>query len=204
MFQMRIFFAEIRLFGSRIGSWRSILAHLALLFAFGFMIPKMKGVDFLDSQVLGAYACLAILFAPPATAQAFLDGSAASFQLAKARILVSVVYGEIVSITLLSAGVATVYLTLRGSFLPQPDWVTIARCAMFGLGASGMLASLAALIAVRFSHRVALTCLRLAFFGLLILYFYRGQWLADVSLTGASACLAVAGLFLVLLKRVCR
>jgi hypothetical protein len=88
--------------------------------------------------------------------------------------------------------------------VPQPDWVTIARCAMFGLGASGMLASLAALIAVRFSHRVALICLRLAFFGLLILYFYRGQWLADVSLTGASACLAVAGLFLVLLKRVCR
>jgi hypothetical protein len=51
---------------------------------------------------------------------------------------------------------------------------------------------------------VALICLRLAFFGLLILYFYRGQWLADVSLTGASACLAIAGLFLVLLKRVCR
>jgi hypothetical protein len=88
--------------------------------------------------------------------------------------------------------------------VPQPDWETIARCAMFGLGASGMLASLAALIAVRFSHRAALIWLRVAFFGLLVLYFYRGQWLADVGLTGASACLAVAGLFIVFLRRACR
>ena len=201
---MRTLFAEIRLFGSRIGTWRSILPHLALLFAFGFMIPKVKGLDFLDSQVLGAYACLTIIFAPPATAQSFLDGAQASFQQAKVRILISVVYGEIVSIILLAAGIATVYMTNRGRFVPQPDWETIARCAMFGLGASAMLASLAALVAVRFSRRVAMICLRLAFFGLLVLYFYRGQWLADVGLTGASACLAVAGLFIVLLRRACR
>jgi hypothetical protein len=195
--------AEIRLFGSRIGSVRSILPHLALLFAFGFMIPKVKGLDFLDSQVLGAYACLTILFAPPATAQSFLAGTQASFQQAKFRILVSVAYGEIVSITLLAAGVATVYLTHRGGFVPEPDWVTIARCAMFGLGAAAMLSSLAALLAVRFSGRAAMICLRVAFFGLLILYFYRGQWLADVGLAGATACFAVAGLFIVLLKRAC-
>jgi hypothetical protein len=200
---MRTLTAEIRLFGSRIGSWRSILPHLALLFAFGFMIPKVKGVDFLDSQVLGAYACLTIIFAPPATAQSFLDGAQTSFQQAIARILISVVYGEIVSITLLVAGIATVYLTSRGSYVPQPDWETIARCAIFGLGAAAMLSSLAALIAVRFSRRVAMICLRLAFFGLLVLYFYRGQWLADVGLTGASACFAVAGLFIVLLRRAC-
>ena len=201
---MRALVPEIRLFGSRIGSLRSIFPHLALLLAFGFMIPKVKGLDFLDSQVLGAYACLAIIFAPPATVQAFLAGSQASFQQAKVRILVSVVYGEIVSITLLLAGVATVYLIHRGSFVPEPDWVTIARCAMFGLGASAMLSSLAALVAVRFSGRAAMICLRVAFFGLLILYFYRGQWLADVGLTGATACLAITGLFIVLLKRACR
>jgi hypothetical protein len=201
---METLIAEMRLFGVRISSLRSILPHLALLFAFGFMTPKLKGLDFLDSQVLGAYACLGIIFAAPAAAQAFPAGVGASFQQAKARIFVSVLYGEIVSVTLLGAGVATVDLTHRGSFVPQPDWVTIARCAMFGLGASGMLASLAALIVVRFSRGLAMLCLRLAFFGLLILYFYRGQWLAHVGLTGASACLAVAGLLIVLLRRVCR
>jgi hypothetical protein len=201
---MQTLIAEIRLFGSRIGSWRSILPHLALLFAFGFMIPKVKGLDFLDSQVLGAYACLTIIFAPSATAQSFLDGVQSSYQQAVARILVSVAYGEIVSLTLLAAGIATVYLTHRGSYVPEPDWETIARCAIFGLGAAAMLASLAALVAVRFSRRVAMICLRLAFFGLLVLYFYRGQWLADVGLSGATACLAVTGFFIILLRRACR
>jgi len=201
---METLIAEIRLFGIRISSLRSILPHLALLFAFGFLTPKLKGLDFLDSQVLGAYACLGIIFAAPATAQAFPAGVGASFQQARARIFVSVLYGEIVSFTLLGAGVATVYLINRGRFVPQPDWETIARCAVFGLGASAMLASLAALIVVRFSRGVAMLCLRLAFFGLLVLYFYCGQWLADVGLTGASVCLAVAGLLLVLLRRACR
>jgi hypothetical protein len=47
-------------------------------------------------------------------------------------------------------------------------------------------------------------CLRLAFFGLLILFYYRGQWLPDVGLTGAAACLVLAGLFVELLRRACR
>lgn len=201
---METLFAEIRLFGSRIGSLRSILPHLALLAAFGFMIPKIKGPDFLDSQVLGAYACLAIIFAPPATAQAFPPEAKTTFQQAKARILVSVVYGEIVSITLLVAGIATVYLTNRGSYVPQPDWESLARSAMFGFGAAVMLSSLAALITVRFSRRAAMICLRLAFFALLILFYERGRWLPDIGLSAAIGCLVVAALEIELLRRICR
>jgi hypothetical protein len=200
---MEELFTEIRLFGSRIVGLRSILSHLALLVAFGFMIPKMKGPDFFDSQVLGAYSCLGLIFAAPATVQAFPKEFRASFKQALGRIFVSVLYGEIVALTLLAAGIATVYMTNRGSFVPQPDWETLAKCAIFGLSASAMLGSLAALITARFSHRVAVICLRLLFFGLLILFYYRGQWLPDVGLIGAAACLAVAGLFIGLL-RVCR
>jgi hypothetical protein len=202
--QMDAIFVELRVFGSRIGTWRSILPHLALLLTFAFVIPNLKGVDFLDSQILGAYACLGIIFAAPATAQAFLAGTQASFQQAKARIFVSVLYGEIVALTLLGGGIATVYLTNRGRYVPQPDWETLARCALFGLGASAMLASLAALITVRFSRGVAMICLRVAFFGLLILYFYRGQWLGDIGLAAAAGCLVVAGLFIELLRRASR
>ena len=201
---MKTLISEIRVFGSRIGNITSILAHLALLLAFGFMIPKLKGVDFLDSEVLGAYACLGIIFAAPATAQAFTDEFGVSFQQAIARIMVSVLYGELVSMLLLGAGIATVYLTNRGGFIPPPDWETIGKCAAFGLGASVMLASFSALLAVRFSRRVAMICLRLAFFGLLVLFFYKGRWLSDVGLNGAIACLAVAGLLFVLLRKVCR
>jgi hypothetical protein len=195
---------EIRLFASRISSLRSILFHLALVVAFGIWIPRLKGVDFLDSQILGAYVCLGLLFAGPATAQAFPEGTRSSFKQAKGRIFAGVLYGEIVTLALTGAGIATVYLTHRGMFIPQPDWPTLARCALFGLAASGMLASLAALAAVRFSRPVAMVCLRLVFFGLLILYYFRGQFLTDVGLVAATACLVVAGLFIELLRRAYR
>jgi hypothetical protein len=196
--------AELRVLASRLGSLRSILLHLALLAAFGIWVPRLKGLDFLDSQILGAYACLGLLFAAPATVQAFPEGFSSSFKQAKARIFGGVLYGEIVTLALIGTGIATVYLTYRGHFVPQPDWETLARCALFGLGASVMLASLAALASVRFSRRIAMLCLRMVFFGLLVLYFYRGQWLSDVGLAGASVCLVIAGMFIALLKRACR
>jgi hypothetical protein len=198
---METLIVEIRTFGARMSSLRSILLHLALIAAFGIWIPQLKGLDFLDTQILGAYTCLGLLFAAPATAQAFPDGVFASFQQAKARIFVGVLYGEIITVALVGTGIATVYLTHRGSFVPQPDWETLWRCALFGLGAAAMLASLAALVAVRLSRRMAMLSLRLAFFGLLIIYFYRGQHLTDVGLTGAIACLVIAGLFVELLRR---
>lgn len=200
---METLFAEIRIFASRIGSLRSILLHLALLAAFGIWLPRMKGVDFLDSQVLCAYACLGLIFAGPAAAQASPEGFP-SFQQGRARIFASVLYGELVVGVLLGSGIATVYLSRRGGYVPTPDWETLARCALFGLGASAMMASMAAWVTVRFSRRIAIICLRLAFFGLLILFYYRGQWLPDVGLAGAAACLVLAGLFIELLRRACQ
>jgi len=195
-------FSEIRVFAVRIGTLRSILLHLALLIAFGIWVPRMKGVDFLDTPVLGAYACLGLIFAGPAAAQASADG-ARSFAQAKARILVSILYGEVVVSVLLGAGIATVYLTNRSSFVPTPDWGLLAKSAVFGLGGSAMLASMAVWITVDFSRRAAMICLRLVFLALIVLYFYRGQWLPDVGLAGAAVCLAVSAVFIALLRRAC-
>jgi hypothetical protein len=200
---MESIFSEVRIFASRIGTLRSILLHLALLMAFGIWIPRLKGLDFLDSPVLGAYACLGLIFAGPAAAQAFPDGFP-TFRQAMARVFASVLYGELVVAALLAAGIATVYLTRRGGFVPTPDWETLARCAMLGLGASAMLVSMAAWITVKFSRRAAMVCLRVTFFGLLILFYYYGQRLPDVGLSAAAACLAVAGVFIELLRRACR
>jgi len=201
---MQAIFDEIRLFTSRIGSLRSILPHLALLVAFGIMIPRLKSLDFLDPQILGAYACLGLLFAGPATAQLFADPGRVPFQVAKARILVGVVYGEVVVLLLLGASIATVYLSFLGRFVPTPDWGSLARTALFGLCACGLFASMAAWVAVQFSKNAARMLMRLAFFGLLVLFFYRGQWLPDVGLTAASGCIVVAGVFIALLRRACR
>lgn len=198
---METLLTEMRILATRIAGWRSILLHLALLFAFGIWIPKLKGIDFLDSQVLGAYACLGLIFAGPATAQAFEQDSVVNFGQAKARIFAGVFYGEAVAAALVGLGVATVNLTNRGGFVPQPDWITIGRCALAGLTASGLLAAMAALLAVRFSKNMAMIALRICFFGLLVLYYFRGQRLADASITVAVGCLVIAGLFVELLRR---
>lgn len=163
----------------------------------------MKGLDFFDSTVLGAYACLGLILAGPAAAQAFPEG-VLSFRQAMARVFASVLYGELVVAALLGAGIATVYLTHRGSFVPTPDWETLGRCAAFGLGASAMLASMAAWATVKFSRRAVMVWLRVIFFGLLILFYYYGQRLPDVGFTSAAACLVVAGVFTGLLRRACR
>ena len=200
---MESIFSEVRIFVSRIGTLRSILLHLALLIAFGIWIPRLKGLDFLDSPVLGAYACLGLIFAAPAAAQAFSEGFP-TFRQAMARVSASVMYGELVVAALLGAGIETIYLTRRGGFVPTPDWETLGRCALFGLSASATMASMAAWVTVRFSRRVAMICLRVAFFGLLVLFYYYGQRLPDVGLTAAAACLVVAGVFIELLRRACR
>jgi hypothetical protein len=200
---MKSIFSEVHIFASRIGTLRSILLHLALLVAFGIWIPRLKGLDFLDSPVLGAYACLGLIFAGPAAAQAFPEGFP-TFRQAIIRVFASVLYGELVVAALLGAGIETVYLTRRGGYVPTPDWETLGRCAMFGLGASAMLASMAAWLTVKFSRRTAMICLRVAFFGLLILFYYRGQRLPDVGWTAAAACLVIAGVFIELLRRACR
>lgn len=199
--QMETVHAEVRLFLSRVGSLRSIFLHLALLAAFGFWIPRLKGLDFFDPEVLGAYACLGLLFAGPAAAQSFTDGVPSSFQQAGARIFVGVLYGEGVVVALLGSSFATIYGTYRGRFVPTPDWESLAKVALCGLAASIMLASLAALVAVRFSRRWAMLSLRLVFFGLLILFFYYGQSLPDLGFTATAACLAVSAVEIELLRR---
>jgi hypothetical protein len=67
-----------------------------------------------------------------------------------------------------------------------------------------MLASLAGVVAARFSKGVALICLRMAFFALLVAFYYWGRWLPDVGLTATALCFAVAGLSIGLLRRVCK
>jgi hypothetical protein len=200
---MNAFFAEIRMFASKIAVFRSILLHLALLGALGIWVPHLKGIDFFDPQILGAYACLGLFFSGPATAQLFVQGVPASFPQANARVLVGVLYGEIMAAFFLAIGIATVYLTNRGAFIPQPDWPTLARSSIFGLGLSWALASLAALLTVRISKSMATFLLRLAFFGILLLFFYKGQSLPELGLAGASAGIVLAAVFTLLLRRAC-
>lgn len=198
---MGTIFEEIRMFAARIGSSRSVLLHLAVLAAFGVWIPRAKGLDFLDPQVLGAYVCLGLIFSGPAAAQSFTGP--APFRVAIARVVTGVLYGEAAVAALTGAGIAAVYLTHRSRFVPPLDWPSLAKAAMLGLSGSVMVAAVAAWLAVQFSRNVAMIALRVIFFALLILFYYRGQWLPDVAWSAAAACVVAAAVFIGLLRRAC-
>ncbi len=183
---------------------RPILLHLALLAAFGVWIPRAKGIDFFDPEVLGAYACLGLIFAGPAVVQSSAEGFAPPLVLAIARIVTGILYGEAVVTALLGTGIATIYILLGGHYIPTPDWPSLASCALFGLCGAAMAASLAAWLASQFSRKTATAALRVLFFSLLILFYYRGPWLTDVALKGAAICFALTAIFLFLLRRACR
>src|SRR5712691_3017664 len=69
-----------RLGMGRPGGLRTVLIHVALVAVFGVYLPWQKGLDFLDPVITTAYACLSVLFAAPAAAQAFAAGRAGSLK----------------------------------------------------------------------------------------------------------------------------
>jgi len=181
------------------GRYRVILIHVALVAVFGVFLPWMKGIDFLDSVMTAAYACLGVLFAAPAAAQAFADERPGSMTAAMARIAVAVVYGEFLALVILLAGFMTVYLT-HPSFMLAPDLTTLVRAGALGIAASTALAAIAGWITLRFSAGVARAGLRGVFLMLLVVFFYRYRWLPDVAGTAAVISTSIAAVAILALR----
>lgn len=169
---------------------RGVLIHLALIAVFGVFLPMWKGIDFLDSVILSAYACLAILFAAPAAAEAFAASRPASFQAAMAKVAIALIYAEFMTVAILGTGLATVYS--RTHFPVPPDFETLAVSAIFGFAAAAAMASIAGWLALRFSSGIARGVLRVLFLGLLLVFFYRSRWLPDVAARGAAISVGIA------------
>ena len=176
----------------------STLYVLAVL-AFGVAVPLAKGLGFLDPVLLSAYACLGIVFAGPAAAQAF-EKKPASLGEAARWILKAVFFGELVALAMLGCGLATVFFRHRAAFFP-PDVESLAEAALLGLAASLAVASLSAWTALQFSASAARMVMRLVFLGLLVLFYLRGRWLPEVYLSGALYCAGVTLVLLLLMRR---
>ena len=86
----------------------TVLLYVALIAVFGVLLPWTKGLDFLDPVMTSAYACLGVLFAGPATAEAFAEKRPDSLKAALRRVAKAVIYGEALALAMLIAGVATV------------------------------------------------------------------------------------------------
>jgi len=178
--------------------WIRVLpVYLLVIGIFGVFLPWQKGRDFLDAVILGAYACLGVVFAAPAAAPEF--DRIPTIQHAVARVAISVFYGELLAGATLLLGIATVYASRGGRIVVGPDLRSLAECAALGLTLSWAVSTATVWISIRTSPRAAKTAVRLVFLGLLAAFYLRSGWLPAVALSGAGiALLASIPLFLAL------
>ncbi len=181
-----MFRSELTRLVSRLG-WRAVPIHILLLVAFGVFLPWMRGLSFLDPVMLAAYACLGVVFAAPAAAQAFLE-PAQSMAEVYARIAVAVLYGEAMTIAMLAIAFATFYLLHPMPVFPDLPGLAIVNA--FGLACSLAAAAVSGWVAMRFSPAAARAFMRLLFLALLIVFFFKSRWLPEAA--GMDACFALA------------
>jgi hypothetical protein len=181
------------------GAGRGVLIHLLVIGTFGVFLPWMRGIDFLDPVMLDAYACLGVLFAAPAGAQAFAADRPQSLADALARIAVAVLYGEVMAIAMLMAALATVHLT-HLYFPIAPDLLGLIEASAFGVSASIAMAAIAGWITARLSAGAARMMIRVIFLGALVVFFFRSRWLPDMVTTGAVVALVVAAIAILALR----
>ena len=101
---------------------RQVVTYSLLLLVFGVAVPYWKGLDFLDPALLGAYACMGMVFAGPAAAQAFEKKPASAAQ-ALRSVALAVAFGEGISLAMLGCALATLYVT-HSKLLPFPPDLT--------------------------------------------------------------------------------
>jgi hypothetical protein len=177
----------------------NVLVHLALIAVFGILLPWRKGLDFLDPQMISAYACLGMLFAAPAAAEAFSRQRPRSLRDALISLAKVVAYGEGLAILVLILGVATVSYS-RGR--PRyPELTGLAAAGLFGLLSALALSAMAGWLALRFSGAVARTSARAVFVAMLIGYYYYPEDLARYVLPGALGAAVLGVAMLVVLAR---
>jgi hypothetical protein len=178
----------------------TVLVYIALIAVFGVLVPWTKGLDFLDPAMTAAYACLGVLFAGPAAAEAFAEKRPDSLKGALLRVGKAMMYGEILTVAMMIAGVATVSVS-RGRRLRLPELDVLGEAGLLGLMASMALALIAGWVTLRFSHGAARRTLRFVFLAMLVAYYLWSRWLPDAALRGAVLAAVIAGVMIFMLRR---
>lgn len=177
---------------------RSLPIYVLVIGVFGIFLPWQRGRDFLDSVILGAYACLGVVFAAPAAAPEF--EKIPTIRKALARVVISVFYGELVAGAMLVLGITTVYVSHGGRIVVGPDLQSLAECAALGLTLSWAVSTATVWLSIRTSPRAAKTAVRLVFLGLLAAFYLRAGWLPAIALRGAGIALLASILLFVALR----
>ncbi len=145
---------------------RQALTILIVVIAFGILVPIYKGFGFLDARVIAAYACLALFFVAPASAELAAAGSGALL----ARIAIIVAWGWGLTALILGTAIVTLNILIRRGELIAPPGRFLAAVLIFSLSASIAIAMLGAALARRFSAATAKAILRTAFLAILLAF----------------------------------
>jgi len=162
------------------------LRQVILFLAFAVWLPWQKGTAFLDPTILGAYACLGVVFAAPDAAVGI-------------SVFRAVRMGLILSWAMLLGGVAMVYLTRF--VVVGPDLVGLAETGLFGLAISAATSAAVSFTALKTSSGTAKILARLLLLGLLVLFYYWSGWITDIVWPGTAICAGIAAVFLFLLHK---
>jgi len=191
---------------------------LFIVAAFGILVPLYKGFGFLDPRIVAAYACLALLFVAPASAElaAKHDKSAPPTAIL-AKIGLIVAWGWGITVLILATAIVTLNLVARGGGLLAPPTGFLAAVLTFSLSASIAIAILGAILAGRFSATGVKNILRTGFLAILLLLIFGSRVLPErlqleildrfntrsalgrLAWESSIVCAVVAGLLLIVL-----
>jgi hypothetical protein len=143
---------------------RQALVILLVVIAFGILVPIYKGFAFLDPRILSAYACLALLFVAPASAELAATNSAGLL----GRIAIIIAWGWGVTVLILATALVTLNVMTRGGGFIAPPLLFLAAILVFSLSSSIAVAMLGAILARRFSAAQVKTILRTTFLVILL------------------------------------
>ena len=171
-------------------AWRSPILSVGMLFAFGIIIPRRWGFDFLDLRLILAYAFIPMLFVAPAVTSAMRVGMPARESTSElfANIAAIVFYGWFIGLAVMALGLITVNVAYHPPEILLPAPGVLPAYVIFSFAAVAFVAALGAYIALLFTPAAALNTLRIGFIALLLICYVGVSWMPvswQVALAGA-------------------
>jgi len=195
---------------------RQAVVLLLIVVAFGILVPWYKGFAFLDPRMIAAYACLALLFVAPASAEAFATRGKSATEGALNKIFKVVAYGWGITVLILVSAFVTINLTKWQGAILTPPLQVCAAALLFSLSASIAIAAFSAVLARYLSAGAVKMILRLGFLLVLLAFAFSSrmpdEWqiflgdhttkraIARLAWEGAGVFAVIAGLLMIVIS----
>jgi hypothetical protein len=144
----------------------NLIAFLITLFAFGFLVPYGKGLDFLDPVLIAICCTIPLVFVSPMVA------TNASTTPVRTRMVNATLFASVLSVLIAVNSLLTVNVTRRLGHVLLPSTGLLAGVLLFDIAAAAFLAIVTALLLHRMPPQRARRVVRFAFFALLLLYVF--------------------------------